>query len=669
MQKERKFEWGALQEQAFLAMKEAFLRVPVLIMPDPTKPFTVEADASKWAMGAILKQRDMNGDWHPCGFISKTFDPTQRNYDVGDRELLGIITALETWRHYLMGSPHEVTVLSDHKNLTYFKTPQKLNRRQARWNLVLSQYNLHLIHVPGKRMVQSDALSRRPDHVPGEDEDNEEMTLLPDSLFLRQIDLETRDVIIEAMTKDDFPNKAIVALKEKGTPPIKSDLGAWELREGLLFFNDRCYVPTDLELRRNLVSQFHDPAMMGHPGQYKTMEAIRKHYWWPGMYTFVRNYVAGCATCQQNKVNTHPTTPPLTPIKSNGGRPFSMITMDFITDLPVSHEYDSILVVVDHGLTKGVVLIPCTKTFGALETADALLRNVYRRFGLPDILISDRGPQFASRTFKEMGRLLGIELRMSTAYHPQTDGQTERLNQELETYLRIYCGNNPEDWEPLLPVLEFAHNNRTHETTKQTPFFLIGGYETKAFPLPFEGMNVPSVGQRLARLQRARDEALAAHELARSKVAERTRRGFIPFKKGEMVWLEGKNLKTLYASKKVAPRREGPFEISEVLGPLTYRLTLPTRWRIHPVFHASLLTRYQENETHGRNFTKPPAELLDGEEEYEVEAIVAHKKQGRGLVFLIKWKGYPTSDNSWEPQKNLKHAQDILSTYKENHQL
>ena len=109
-------------------MKEAFLRAPVLMMPDPMKPFTVEADASKWAMGAVLKQRDMNGDWHPCGFISKTFDQTQRNYDVGDRELLGIITALETWRHYLLGSPHEVIILSDHKNLMYFKTPQKLNQ-------------------------------------------------------------------------------------------------------------------------------------------------------------------------------------------------------------------------------------------------------------------------------------------------------------------------------------------------------------------------------------------------------------------------------------------------------------------------------------------------------------------------------------------------------------
>ena len=255
-------------------MKDAFLHAPVLIMPDPTKRFTIESDASKWAMGAVLKQRDVNGDWHPCEFISKTFDQTQRNYDVRDQELLGIITALETWRHYLLGSPHKVTILSDHKNLTYFKTPQKLNRRQAQWNLTLSQYNLHLVHIPGKRMIQSDALSWRADHVPERDEDNEEITLLPENLFLHQIDIETHDVIIEAMTKDDFPNKAIFALKEKGTPPIKSDLKAWELREGLLFFCDRCYIPADLELRRRIVQQFHDAPMMGHPGQYKTMEAI-----------------------------------------------------------------------------------------------------------------------------------------------------------------------------------------------------------------------------------------------------------------------------------------------------------------------------------------------------------------------------------------------------------
>jgi hypothetical protein len=201
------------------------------------------------------------------------------------------------------------------------------------------------------------------------------------------------------MTKDDFLNRVIIILKEKETPLIKSDLGAWELREGLLFFNNRCYVPADLELKRNLMRQFHDLVMMGHPEQYKTMEAIRKHYWWPRMYTFVRNYVTGYATCQQNKINTHLTTLPLTPIKSTGGRPFSMITMDFITDLLISHGYDLILVVMDHKLTKRIVLIPCAKIFGTLETTNALLRHVYRRFGFPDIIISDQRPQFASYMF------------------------------------------------------------------------------------------------------------------------------------------------------------------------------------------------------------------------------------------------------------------------------
>jgi hypothetical protein len=143
------------------------------------------------------------------------------------------------------------------------------------------------------------------------------------------------------------------------------------------------------------------------------------------MYTFIRNYITGCMMCQQNKVNTHLTTLSLTPIKTNGGRPFSMIMMDFITDLLVSHGFDLILMVVDHGLTKGVVLIPCTKTFGTLETADALLRNIYRRFGLPNMIISDQGPQFVSCMFREIGKLLGIDLRMSTAYHLQTDRQTE----------------------------------------------------------------------------------------------------------------------------------------------------------------------------------------------------------------------------------------------------
>jgi len=235
----------------------------------------------------------------------------------------------------------------------------------------------------------------------------------------------------------------------------------------------------------------HDTLPMGHPGQWQMLKLIQCNYWWPGMTTFMKKYVEGCAKCQQMKVNTHLATPPLTPIISEGGRPFSLITTDFITNLPESDSYDSLMVVVDHGSTKGVIFISCNKTINALGVATLLLDHIYKRFGLPDKIISDRDPHFASQLFQELGRLLGIRLAMSMAYHPQTNGQTKHVNQEVEIYLRMFCSNNPDTWRMLLPTTEFTINQRTHSTQKASPFYLMMGYEPKAIPTPFPTTNVP----------------------------------------------------------------------------------------------------------------------------------------------------------------------------------
>ena len=491
-------------------------------------------------------------------------------------------------------------------------------------------------------MIQSDTLSRQSDHIPNEDTDNEDVIILPESLFVKTmdtelmsilniqtIDTELQEQISNATTHNNLFAKALQALKEKGTPPIKSDLSDWKFKEELLFYKDKCYVPPNNELRKNIAQRYHDSLPSGHPGHQKTLELVKRHYWWPGMYVFIKNYVAGCALCQQMKVNTHPTSPGLIPIKgTTTGRPFSQVTMDFITDLPPSEKFDSLMVVVDHGSTKGVISIPCNKTIDAMETAQLYFDNVYRRFGLPDSMLSDRGPQFASKVFQELGKLLGIRLKMSTEYHPQTDGETERVNQELEIYFRMFCGNNPETWKKYIPIMEFCHNQRTHSTTQRSPFYLMMGIEPRDVPLAFEPTNIPSVEERLHNLKKVRDEAQAAQELARQKVAGRGRRGFTPFKQGDMVWLEGTNLKIGYASKKIAPKREGPFKITEVLGPITYKLKLPDQWKIHLVFHASLLTPFRETEAHGPNYTNPPPDLIEDEEQYEIKAILAHRCQG-----------------------------------------
>lgn len=667
------WKWSEECQKGFDTLKQKFGEAPVLLMPDTNKPFLIESDASKFASGAVLRQRDNNGDWHPCRYLSSSFDQTQRNYEIYDRELLGIIRALEAWRHYLLGSPYPVTIFSDHKNLTYFRTAQKLNRRQARWSLFLSQFDLKLIHVPGSQMVQSDALSRWADLCPEEDHNNEDLTLLPEKLFIRTINMELKNELARALMGDEVMNDALNLLREKGVPPIKSRLNEWRLDDGLLFFRDRCYVPPMGDLRKRIIQKYHNSIVAGHPGIHKTLQLVQEHYWWPLMMNLVKKYVDGCAACQQMKVNTHLTSPPLMPISSGGShRPFAQVSTDFITDLPVSNGYDSIMVVVDHGLSKGVIYIPCNKTLDALGTVDLFFRHIYRRFGLPDKIISDRGIQFAAKVFQELGRVLGIKLAMSMAYHPQTDGETERVNQELEIYLRMVCANHPDQWEHYLSFAEFTHNKHEHSARKMLPFMIMYGVEPKAIPIPFPITNTPAIEKRIANLQRLRDEAIALHDLARAKMIARSTQGFTPFKINDYVWLESKNLKLGYQTKKLVPKREGPFRVEAVLGPLTYRLKLPEQWtakRVHPVFHASLLTPFKENEIHGENYIRPPPDVLEGKEEYEVEAILNHRIRRGKLQYLVKWLGYSTAESTWEPEQNLTHAETTLDDYKKTNQL
>ncbi|ESK82457.1 reverse transcriptase-rnase h-integrase [Moniliophthora roreri MCA 2997] len=180
LQKNRKFEWTKQCQIAFNLLKAKFLSEPILVMPDVDKPFVIEADASKWATDAVLRQKGTDGEWHPCGYLSKSLSPTEWNYEIYDCKLLAIYRALMEWRHYLMGGKFKIVILSDHKNLTYFQTAQKLNRRQARWSLFLSEFDLGLVHIPGKSITQADALSRWSNEQEDADSDNEDIIMLPD---------------------------------------------------------------------------------------------------------------------------------------------------------------------------------------------------------------------------------------------------------------------------------------------------------------------------------------------------------------------------------------------------------------------------------------------------------------------------------------------------------
>ena len=183
-------------------------------------------------------------------------------------------------------------------------------------------------------MVQSDALSRRPDHIPEEDTDNEDLILLPDKLFINLVNIKLAKMIKSAATSDELVKNMTNVLSMKGVPPIKLNLSDWKVEDGMLFYQDQCYIPDNNAIRKVIVQEIHQSPMTGHLGRDTTLEMVQRHYWWLRLCHFVYEYVAGCTTCQQNKINTHLTQPLTQPIKSTATKPFQMITQDFISGLP-----------------------------------------------------------------------------------------------------------------------------------------------------------------------------------------------------------------------------------------------------------------------------------------------------------------------------------------------
>ena len=304
--------------------------------------------------------------------MSKSFSPAEQNYEIYDRELLGIVCALAEWRHYIQGSGHTTIVHSDHKNLTYFRTAQQLNTLQARWSLYLSEFDIKLLHMPGTKMIQSDALSRQPDHIPDKANDNDDIILLPPTLFVNLLDMDLQRRIANAKDFDFDVAQAVDAILGNGPIALRHDLEDWRMEEmdgqRVLSYKGKNHIPQDAELRRDIVKMFHDHVTAGHPGELETYNVVRQHYWWPGMRSYIKNYVHGCGACQQFKIDRCPSHLSFLPVEgARSTHPFAHCSMDMITDLPPVDGSDSLLVVVDQGLSKGMILIPTVKTLDADE--------------------------------------------------------------------------------------------------------------------------------------------------------------------------------------------------------------------------------------------------------------------------------------------------------------
>ena len=710
LHKDTLFHWDKAEQNAFNTLKEEFKDGKVLLHFDPLKPTTLETDASDFAISGILYQasKDKQAELQPVAFYSRKLSPAEQNYVITDKELLAIVCSLKHWRCYLEGANYPITIYSDHSNLLTFTTTKQLNRRQARWSEELGGFDFVIKHISGAQNQRADLLSRRHDYQDIAKTSNTKALLdsakliaaslgNPDTLEGLGVNLSPQDQVTpitpfqepdsskdytpstmllkafkDAYNHDPFAKRTLEYLQKKESSPEKVGLQHFSKNQhGLLLFKSYIYVPRDKRLQLRLLQQFHDAPAAGHFGFAKTYELLIRKFYWPNLRTTLQDYISSCTTCNLNKPTRQKPYGLLQPLPIPE-RPWDSISIDFIVKLPPSipkggaTPYDSILVVVDR-LTKMAHFEPCNESITASELAWLFLKVVFKYHGIPRNWISDRGAVFTSNFFKEFSKLLNMVQRFSTAYHPQTDGQTERVNSVLEQYLRIYTNYAQDNWADLLHLAEFAYNNTLSNTTKETPFYANYGYhprfEVAELDTPENNKN-PSATERITYLKGLQDYLKVQIQRAQDEQAQAFNRGVVApqFKVGNQVYLSRRHITTTRPSDKLDTKRLGPFKITRIIGKNAFELALPPTWTIHNVFHASLLSKAQESSLRALQTPPPPILILD-QPEYEVESILDRKTLRGQDYFFVKWKGYPASDNTWEPKGNLKNASKLISEF------
>ncbi|GJU26077.1 putative reverse transcriptase domain-containing protein [Tanacetum coccineum] len=459
--------WGDKQEAAFQLLKQKLCSAPILALPEGSEDFIAYCDASKKGLGAVLMQREK-----VIAYASRQLKIHEKNYTTHDLELGAVVFALKIWRHYLYGT--KCTVFTDHKSLQHILNQKELNMRQRRWLELLSDYDCEIRYHPGKANVVADALSRKERDQP-----------LRVRALVMTIGLDLPKQILNAQTEarkpENIKNEDVGGmLVENAKNPEAIRTEKLEPRaDGTLCLNGRSWLPCYGDLRTVIMHESHKSKYSIHSGSDKMYQDMKKLYWWPNMKADIATYVSKCLTCAKVKAEHQRPSGLLVQPKIPEWK-WDNITMDFVTKLPkTSQGYDTIWVIVDR-LTKSAIFTPMRETDPMDKLARIYLKEVVTRHGIPILIICDRDPRFASNFWRSLQNALGTNLDMSTAYHPQTDGQSERTIQTLEDMLRACAIDFGKGWVNHLPLVEFSYNNSYHASIKATPFEALYGRKCRS---------------------------------------------------------------------------------------------------------------------------------------------------------------------------------------------
>ncbi|KAJ9556778.1 hypothetical protein OSB04_011392 [Centaurea solstitialis] len=622
------FVWGEEQQSAFETLRQKLCEAPVLTLPEGVEDMTVYCDASYHGLGCVLMQRGK-----VISYASRQLKTHEVNYPTHDLELAAIVFALKIWRHYLYGV--KCTIYTDHKSLRYFLDQPNLNMRQRRWLDVVKDYDCEILYHPGKANVVADALSRKTRHV-----------LLRVPLMRLTVTTSLFDLIRQSQA-DAIREENIRKERIKGQlPQLVTD------SRGLLTRFGRVWVPVSGEARQTLLDEAHKSKFLIHPGATKMYRDLRTDYWWPGMKRDVARYVEKCLTCLRVKAEHQRPHGKLQPLDIPVWK-WEHITMDLITKLPrTSRSYDAIWVIVDR-LTKSAHFIAIRESSSAEALADIYVKEIVARHGVPVTIISDRDVRFTSRFWGKFHEDLGTRLQFSTAFHPQTDGQSERTIQTLEDMLRACVLDFGGSWDTYLPLAEFSYNNSFHASIGMPPYEMLYGRRCRT-PICWG-----EVGQRELGSTEIVQKTTESIEMIRERL--RTAQSHLEFQVGDNVLLKVSPWKGVIRFRKrgkLGPRFIGPFKVIARVGKVSYRLELPPELnQIHDTFHVSQLRKCLADET-----AHVPIDDIQVDERLNYierpKAILERKTKSLrnkeiGLV-KVQWEHRKGSEWTWELEAEMR---------------
>lgn len=625
------FHWTEETQAAFEKLKTAMCQTPVMGIPNFNKNFVVETDACMSGAGAVLMQ-----EGRPLSFFSKAFSPRNMGLSTYEKELLAVVLAVNKWRGYLLGRPF--VIKTDQEAIKHLLSQKITTLMQQKWLTKLLGFDYSIVYKKGKDNVVADPLSRLHEAQP-----DKHMKLMAVTLLIPQWKLELRNTWEQDPTYKDIITQLAVKPSSDG----------FTLSNGDLRYQDRLVVGQTGNYRNQIFNSLHGSPEGGHSGIHTTIKRVSSLFWWPTLSQDIAKWVRSCEVCQRCKSEHVPYPGLLQPLPVPD-QAWDTVTMDFIESLPKSGGKNTILVIIDK-YTKFAHMLALQHPFSATQVAQLLLDNVFKLYGPPKAIITDRDKIFTSNFWSELFKKLGSVSKLTTAYHPQSDGQSERLNQCIELYLRCLTYQRPHNWHRWLAMAEWWYNTSHHSAIGMTPYSALYGRQAPSFNYHQAGKSsnacVNEFIQQRTELHKLIKSNLQKAQERMSLYANkhRTERNF---EEGDEVFLKLQafkqtSLKTI-KDNKFTPKYFGPYKILKKIGAVAYRLQLPPAAKIHNTFHVSLLKKkvgtdaiVQIDPPLTIDLPQPvyPSKILD--------TTSVHRRNATTISVLVQWEGMAPEDASW----------------------